>query len=1126
MKSAKKGGSVISGEADQPVRAIPFPHLVLPPTPMTISHADYSIFTPAKGSFWPCVGMHCPATPGKNWVVVNPASSRSPFTAGAGSESNPWLHEDNKTEAEPSNMESNAKEGAKDETSETLASADADYAEMTRLLKELESRERRRLVWALFVEPVPEEYKQIQPFGNLFQLEPLETDQYVVTHMRRGYVCPETGNLEIARLEPGNEKYRMKLVWPKREPKTSSIAHVDEGEGDSAAVDVVLGAGDTGVATPGATPASTASESDSSPSIATATTKRKKAPSIVPSTSSSTTQISDSATSPPPTTTPAIHQKPTPTTTDTASKDREQHSLGNLERFASFFDTSTIPEWEALLDPNREGLNDSASQSSSTTMSSSPSSSSDNVPEDQLDWKIEPRLQHAFEKIKDVLSDAIAINSPQIETIIKSVNWTANTAYQVSAELDRIAWLLNDVPGIGAQYTKMIEATDIMWRARFTSVILKTRFVADRYGYTTSEKKKHMESFLAGLSESSSRNETRLMLERYRQQAQALPESIRHEVLQQINRIQQSGSAELSSTKRILDFIFELPWNNASKDTFDMKRAREILDKKHYGMDDVKERVLELLAVNQLTGKFAKGKVLALLGPPGTGKTTIASSIAASLDRTFGQISIGGLWDISDLKGHRRTYLASMAGQLLRTINLCKTNNPVILLDEIDKLAPGSQVATALLEILDPSQQSSFTDTWIDLPFDISNVLFICTANWGESIHPALRDRLEVVELEGYLEHEKFEIAKRHLLPKCMEKAGLTEEQLSMSDGAIKAVVKHYSPLSPGVRDLESQLQAIVNVCSLDIARGNASSFNLTVKNYEQFLSRSEFHRYEHEKSPSAPGCASALTQLGVQQIEVLTWTSADSIGSYHITGNLDDVMKESTQLAFTYLTNAIRNAPSLPPDVANFFSTKSVHIHLPRGGQSKKGVHAGACIALSLLSLALGKSVPTGWAISGELSLLGKLLPITHMKRMVHAAQLHKIKKIILPQDNRQHWDELPETLKDGIQVYFVSWFYEIAELIFKVELPKVTNPVRSSSPPSPTTTAGSKQTQLSTSSKAPPPSTSSSSEPKVTKSATRSKKTSTVPGTTSTPTTPNSSIGGGGGRTRRSIPNPSTSL
>lgn len=872
----------------------------------------------------------------------------------------------------------------------------------------------RNLVWALYVEPLPKEHLGKQPFGNLFQMAALETDRCIVTAMRRAYICPKTGDLEIARMEPAASKYGVKLVWPER-------------------------------------PTDFASTFSGAPVISSQTD-----PNVV--------------------------------------------------------DDAAVPY---LGDSGHVSKVDASVSEPSSPVGSSSSSS---LEESELEWKSEPQLQSVLEGVHQILKD-VSETSHAIESVLKLVNWRGSTAYEVSKAVDQVMWLLNDVPNIGEYFSRLLPVEDILWRVRCLSILLKTRFVGDRYGYTSAEKKQHLENFLSGLSENPQKQEARLSLEKYRLRAMELPETVRDEVLQQISKLSPSGSAEMSTTKRVLDFVLELPWNESSKDVFDMEKARETLDKNHYGMEEVKKRVLELLAVNQLTGRFARGKVLALIGPPGTGKTTIASSIASSLGRTFGQIAIGGLWDISDLKGHRRTYLASMAGQLLRTINQCKTNNPVILLDEIDKLTPGSQVATALLEILDPSQQANFTDVWIDLPFDISNVLFVCTANWEELIHPALRDRLEVVTLEGYLEDEKVEIAKRHLLPKCLANAGLTNKQVSMSDAAIRALVKHYSPLQPGVRDLETQLQAIVNACSLNIAT-NASdsknlSYHLTQNNYDQFLPRSEFHKYEHEQSPSHPGCTTALTQLGVQQIEVLAFPPTESThGSYKITGNLDEVMKESTQLAYTYLTNALRATSTNPDSTANstttansntdsktqhntktnasqsakesgeisknsakvstaakkshqtqqhasetakgasttstsdpsqktildsdFFSSRSVHIHLPKGGQSKGGVHAGASIALALLSLALNKPVPQGWAVSGELTLLGRVLPITHLKRMVHAAQLHKLKKIILPEDNRAHWDELPETLKKGLSVHFVSYFYEIASLIFKVNLPK----------------------------------------------------------------------------------------
>jgi ATP-dependent Lon protease len=960
---------------------VPFPHAPLPALPLIVPPEEYAIFTPVKSSFWPCVGMHCASTKEKKWIVLNNVPSHQ---AESDHEPTHWTSEESKLDFDHEETPIEESEGVKDLNSEMPSASASTRDERSRTRsKEL----RRPLVWALYVQPIPAGHSREQPFGNLFQTSPLDTDSYIVTHMRRGWVCPTTGQLEICRLEPSGDKYGFSFVWPSK-PHSEADAKLKSAGSASVVREVTEPAPQEGVEV----------------------LLKEETPIASSITSADDPNVVDDAV-------PSL-------------------KLVDIE----------IPPIEAVNKPVE------APEEIALKTRIEPNLEEPAVEEGNLRWPMEAKLRLGLDRIREVLEEA-AETSKAIEPVLRSANWDCWTAYEVSEVVDQVTWLLNDMPGIGVQFMTLMEAKDVMWRVRFLTSILKTRFVADRYGYTAKERKRHMETVLARMGEN--RSELKMAMERYLLQAQQLPPSVREDVIHQITRMSTQGANEPGGVnKRVLEFILELPWNTATKDVFNMAKARSILDETHYGMEEVKKRVIELLAVNQLTGKFAKGKVLALLGPPGTGKTTIASSIATSLGRSFGQISIGGLWDVSDLKGHRRTYLASMAGQLLRVINQCKSNNPVILLDEIDKLAPGSQVATALLEILDPSQQSSFTDAWIDLPFDISNVLFVCTANWEESIHPALRDRLEVVTLEGYLEQEKFEIAKRHLLPKCLKIAGLVKGEVKITDGALKSLVKHYSPLSPGVRDLETQIQSIVNVCSLDIARNPNKKFDLTINNYEQFLPRGEFHRYEHEKSPDHPGCVSALTQLGVQQIEVLAHSTGEATGSFHVTGNLDEVMKESSQIAYTYITNALQTPGaqqssakakkakhvSLSSLATSFFTTRSIHIHLPRGGQSKQGVHAGASIALSLLSLALNRPVPADWAISGELTLHGKLLPISHMKRMVHAAQLHKIKKIVLPEDNRVHWDELPPSLKEGIQVHFVQWFYEIAELLFKVHLPRPT--------------------------------------------------------------------------------------
>lgn len=1027
-----------AGEGVPTAPQIPSFYLPLPALPIVVPSSDYVELAPAQGSCWPSVGMLCPPTPGKNWVVIKmppPPASTITYTAnGQKQVISALAGEDPAADA-----------------------ADGDF----RVTKA--QHEKLPLVWALYVQPIAEADAQSSFFGSFFGNTAPNQPQYMVTYMRRGYICPKTGDLEVAAIIPGTQKYSIRLMWPRPLPSedassTTGDVSISSGGAPASSYSALEDFEDTIERlshTENVTITSLMEELDAfekrlddteaSRSFSTVNAKEgENAPlggligsltqyrrndDIIPARRSTARVIK---------TRKSAAEAPTPPAPSSASLNSKTAAT-----------SSSQPSMPSSPSPSSSAPKSVDAQTASSAPSTPPYNYAI-LEKDDL-WKWEPRLEAAFFKVREILEEASSINPTSFGAILAAINSKENrTVHDVNESLDKVAWLLNGLPHMEAPFQRLMESTDLMWRTRYLTSLLKARFLTSRFGYTASERKKHMESFLEGLSGGQShmnvaRQESRQFADQYRKQAEALPEAVREEVLQQINRLTPNAANESSTTKRVLDFIFELPWNKASEDVFDMQKARQVLDEKHYGMDEVKQRVLELLAVNKLTGKFARGKVLALLGPPGTGKTTIAASIAASLGRSFGTISIGGLWDLSDLKGFRRTYMASMAGQLLRTIAQCKTNNPVILLDEIDKLAPGSQVTTALLEILDPAQQSTYTDVWVDIPFDISNVLFVCTANWEESIHPALRDRLEVITLEGYLEAEKFEIARRHLLPKCLRNAGLNEgEHVSVTDDALQALVKHYSPMQPGVRELETQLQTIVNGISLAIARGTATApVQLDLQNFESWLPRAEFHKFRHETLPQQPGCVHALTTLGVQQVEAVSFpTSHHGSSSYHVTGNLDEVMKESSQLAYTYITNAlcspefIEKQPENQP--SSFFTNHSVHLHLPKGGQSKTGVHAGAAITLSLLSLALNRPVPEGWSIGGELTLLGRVLPITHLKRIVHAAHLHQMTNLIIPADNKIHWDELPESLKEGITPHFVSWFHEIASLIFKVDLPR----------------------------------------------------------------------------------------
>lgn len=957
--------------------------------------------------------------------------------------------------------------------------------------------EKLPLVWALYVQAIPEsETITSTPYGALFDNSALNQPRYIVTHMRRGHICPETGDLEVAQVVPAQQKYGMKLAWPQRPKPVSlpkeSLTRKEEKHSPSSQARETLTEENIKQRIPNKRPSPPPIAPEKSTRIIGGVLGfidyfRARVEGEAPPKTLEPIKVGMQNTSKP-------SKQPT-SFTDTLSSKNDPNIVDDAV-LPVFTPNHELPKVkipdpsEPLVTPPPKKSSVTSSQTPSTQKPTSSVKSEANegikadydlptdlesdiplAPPSSNPWRWEPRLEAAFGKLHDLVQELAPGNPVSFGAILAHVNWKSRTVYEVNEALDQIAWLLNGLKEAEQDFSRLIESTDLMWRTRYITAVLKSRFLSSRFGYTATERKKHLESFIEGLSSDKGpsvgggRSESRQFIEAYRKQADALPDSVREEVIQLINRLPPNSASEGSTSTRVLDFIFELPWTTASEDVFDLKKAREILDEKHYGMEDVKERVLELLAVNKLTGKFARGKVLALLGPPGTGKTTIAASIAASLGRTFGQISIGGLWDLSDLKGFRRTYMASMAGQLLRTIAQCKTNNPVILLDEIDKLAPGSQISTALLEILDPAQQSMYTDAWVDMPFDISNVLFVCTANWEESIHPALRDRLEVITLEGYLEPEKFEIARQHLLPKCLKNAGLKEgEDVAVSDEALRALVKHYSPMQPGVRELETQLQTIINGCSLELAKGTVTApIEITLDTYERWLPKAEFHKFRHETLPLQPGCAHALTTLGVQQIEAVSFEAPKTSGShaspsFRITGNLDEVMKESTQIAYTYVSNALlspdanlkvgaNQAQSSP--ASSFFASHSVHLHLPKGGQSKTGVHAGAAIALSLLSLALNKPVPAGWAIGGELTLLGRVLPISHMKRIVHAANLHKMTDLILPIDNKIHWDELPDLLKKDVRPHFVTWFHEIADLVFKIQLPKpATTPTAPSSP------------------------------------------------------------------------------
>ncbi len=489
--------------------------------------------------------------------------------------------------------------------------------------------------------------------------------------------------------------------------------------------------------------------------------------------------------------------------------------------------------------------------------------------------------------------------------------------------------------------------------------------------------------------------------------------------------------AEFSIQRNYLDLLLELPWNEFSKDKFDLKRARKILDRDHHGLDDVKQRIVEYLAVLKLRNDM-KSPILCLYGPPGVGKTSLGKSIAEALGREYVRMSLGGLRDEAEIRGHRKTYIGAMPGRIIQSLKKAGTSNPVFVLDEIDKLSVGNQgdPSSAMLEVLDPEQNNAFYDNFLELGFDLSKILFIATANSLSTIQPALRDRMEIINVSGYTIEEKVEIAKKHLLPKQLKEHGLTKEHLAIGKPQLEKIVEGYTRES-GVRGLEKQIAKMVRYAAMKIAMEEAYDTKVTNEIVVEVLGAPKLLRDKYENNDVA-GVVTGLawTRVGGDILFVESALSKGK-GQLTMTGNLGKVMKESATIALEYIkSNA--DLLGITPEV---FEKYDVHVHVPEGATPKDGPSAGITMLTSLVSLFTQRKVKKSIAMTGEITLRGKVLPVGGIKEKILAAKRAHIKEILLCEDNRRDIEEIkPEYLK-GLKFHYVKEMSDVLNLALTKE-------------------------------------------------------------------------------------------
>ncbi|XP_015267719.1 PREDICTED: lon protease homolog, mitochondrial [Gekko japonicus] len=526
--------------------------------------------------------------------------------------------------------------------------------------------------------------------------------------------------------------------------------------------------------------------------------------------------------------------------------------------------------------------------------------------------------------------------------------------------------------------------------------------------------------------------------EKFRERLNELvvPKHIMEVIDEELNKLGllDNHSSEFNVTRNYLDWLTSIPWGKCSEENLELARAQAVLEEDHYGMEDVKKRVLEFIAVSQLRGS-TQGKILCFYGPPGVGKTSIARSIARALNREYFRFSVGGMTDVAEIKGHRRTYVGAMPGKIIQCLKKTKTENPLILIDEVDKIGRGYQgdPSSALLELLDPEQNANFLDHYLDVPVDLSKVLFICTANVTETIPEPLRDRMEVINISGYVAQEKLAIAERYLVPQARALCGLDETKASITPEVLTVLIKQYCRES-GVRNLQKQVEKVLRKSAYKIVSGEAEKVEVTPENLQDFVGKPIF-TVDRMYDVTPPGVVMGLAWTAMGGSTLFIETSLrrpkdkeSKEGTLEVTGQLGDVMKESAKIAYTFA-----RAFLMQKEPANdFLVTSHIHLHVPEGATPKDGPSAGCTIITALLSLAMHRPARQNVAMTGEVSLTGKILPVGGIKEKTIAAKRAGVSCMILPSENKKDYSDLADFITEGLEVHFVEHYNEIFDIVF----------------------------------------------------------------------------------------------
>ena len=511
-----------------------------------------------------------------------------------------------------------------------------------------------------------------------------------------------------------------------------------------------------------------------------------------------------------------------------------------------------------------------------------------------------------------------------------------------------------------------------------------------------------------------------------------IPKEVREKLEAEIKKLtkMQPFSAESSVIRNYIEAVLDLPWNKETKDVLDLKKASEILERDHYGLKDAKEKVLDYLAVKTLNPSM-NGAILCLSGPPGIGKTSLVKSIAESMGRKFVRVSLGGVRDEAEIRGHRRTYVGSMPGKIMKAMKEAGTKNPVILLDEIDKMSNDykGDPASAMLEVLDPEQNKSFEDHYIDMPFDLSKVFFVATANDLRTVSAPLRDRMDILQLSSYTEFEKLHIAQNFLLKQAQKENGLADVEIKIPDKVMFKLIDEYTR-EAGVRNLKRE---IINICrkiAREVVEKDIKKFNLKANDLEKYLGKAKFRPEKSRKAVGKVGVVNGLawTAVGGVTLDVQGVDTAGK-GDVTLTGTLGNVMKESASVAMTYVK---ANLKKYPPKDENFFKDRAIHLHFPEGATPKDGPSAGITITTAIVSVLTNRKVRQDIAVTGEITITGDVLAIGGVREKVIGAHRAGIKEVILPEDNRVDTDEIPDELKSTMKIHFAKTYDDVSKLVF----------------------------------------------------------------------------------------------